>query len=69
MQNWKYLMQEVHFNMSAGTLTIVKGGGTTFGDLYLRPESGSVTGGDIFFAHNISGSNQQYLLDATIATE
>ncbi len=54
------------FNMSAGTLTIVKGGGTTFGDLYLRPGSGSVTGGSIEFAHNLSGSNQQYLLDATI---
>ncbi len=37
------------FNMSAGTLTIVRGGGTTFGDLYLRPESSAVTGGTIIF--------------------
>ncbi len=33
--------------MSNGTLTIVRGGGTTYGDLYLRPSSGNVTGGTI----------------------
>jgi hypothetical protein len=54
------------FNMSNGTLTIVKGGGTTFGDLYIRPASSTVTGGTILFAHNISGSNQSYLLDANV---
>ena len=54
------------FTMSGGTLTIVRGGGSTYGDLYLRPGTGSVTGGDIIFAHNLSGINQQYLLDATI---
>lgn len=37
------------FNMSGGTLTIVRGGGTTYGDLYLRPASSSVTGGEIIF--------------------
>lgn len=30
------------------TLTIIRGGGTTFGDLYLRPTSGTVSGGTIF---------------------
>jgi len=55
------------FTMSAGTLTIVRGGGgNTYGDLYLRPGTGSVTGGDLIFAHNLSGSNQQYLLDAIL---
>lgn len=39
------------FNMSGGTLTVARGnGGTTFGDLYIRPASGSVTGGDIIFS-------------------
>ena len=55
-----------NFTMSGGTLTIVKGGGTTFGDLYLRPSASSVTGGTILFAHNISGSNQSYGLESNI---
>jgi hypothetical protein len=56
------------FNMSGGTLTIVRGGGgNTYGDLYLRPGSSVVTGGDIVFAHDLSGDSQEYLLDATIS--
>jgi len=36
------------FSMSDNsTLTIVRGGGTSFGDLYLRPTASSVTGGTI----------------------
>ena len=54
------------FNMSAGTLTIVRGGGTTYGDLYLRPESSSVTGGTIVFTNVIPNTLQNYLLDANI---
>ncbi|MGD0754856.1 MAG: HYR domain-containing protein, partial [Bacteroidales bacterium] len=54
------------FTMSGGTLTIVKGGGTTFGDLYLRPSTSSVTGGTILFAHNIAGVNQSYGLEANV---
>jgi hypothetical protein len=54
------------FDMSGGTLTIVRGGGTTYGDLYLRPGSSTVTGGTIVFAHNISGTNQTYGLDANV---
>lgn len=53
------------FNMSGGTLKLVRGGGNAFGDLYLRPQSSSVTGGDIVFEHNLGGA-QQYLLDATV---
>lgn len=54
------------FNMSAGTLTIVRGGGDgTFGDLYLRPETSTVTGGEIIFNPNGAG-DQDYILDATV---
>jgi hypothetical protein len=52
------------FNMSAGTLTIVRGGGTTYGDLYLRPASSSVTGGTIVFTNVIPNTLQNYSLDA-----
>ncbi|MCG8700372.1 MAG: hypothetical protein MI922_20120, partial [Bacteroidales bacterium] len=39
------------FNMSAGTINIVRGGGgSTYGDLYLRAETSSVTGGEIIFS-------------------
>jgi hypothetical protein len=60
------------FTMTGGNLTIVRGGGTTFGDLYLRPASGSVTGGTIIFTQSpLPGTtidaNQSYLLDANIA--
>ena len=53
------------FTMSDGTLTIIKGGGTTFGDLYLRPETGSVTGGSIVLSSSTLGA-QTYQLDANI---
>ena len=54
------------FNMSAGTLTIVRGGGTTYGDLYLRPASSSVTGGTIVFTNVTPNTLQNYLMDANI---
>jgi gliding motility-associated-like protein len=54
------------FDMSGGTITIVHGGGTIFGDLYLRPGTSTVTGGNIIFSHNITGKNQTYGLDANI---
>ena len=58
------------FNMSNGTLTIVQGGGTTFGDLYLNAESGSVTGGTIIFTQipstGIVDAVQTYQVDANI---
>jgi len=54
------------FNMSGGTITIVRGGGTTYGDLYLRPAISAVTGGSIIFSNVIPGSPQNYILDANI---
>jgi hypothetical protein len=61
------ILNSGEFTMSAGTLTILRGGGgSSFGDLFLRPATGSVTGGDIIFSNNLSGNNQQYLLDATL---
>ena len=54
------------FTMSDGSLTIIRGGGTTFGDLYLRPASGSVTGGTIQFG-TMNVGIQTLLMDATLA--
>jgi hypothetical protein len=52
-------------NMSGtSSLTIINGGGNTFGDLYLRPGSSSVTGGNIFFGTGVSG--KLYKLDASV---
>jgi gliding motility-associated-like protein len=61
-----------NFTMTNGTLTIVRGNGATvtpstpFGDLYIRPETGSVTGGTIDFAHTGINAPQNYFLDANI---
>lgn len=59
------------FNMSGGTISIVRGGGTTFGDLYLRPENSTVTGGTILLSQ-VPASTwptvdavQTYTLDAS----
>lgn len=59
------------FNMSGGTLTVVRGGGNTFGDLYIRPQSGSVTGGEIIFTQVPAigptvNAAQSYSMDANI---
>jgi len=53
------------FNMSNGTLTLIRGGGNTFGDLYLRPQTGGVTGGTIQFAPGTSGA-QTFQADANL---
>ncbi len=60
------LNTDSEFNMSGGTLTIVRGGGGgTYGDLYLRPDNSTVSGGEIIF--NPSGAgDQDYFLDATV---
>ena len=58
------------FNMSNGTLNIIRGGGTTFGDLYLRPAAGSVSGGTIVFsqaAAPVVDADQPYTLESNIA--
>ncbi|MGC9375293.1 MAG: hypothetical protein ACP5DQ_09665, partial [Bacteroidales bacterium] len=54
------------FNMSGGTLTIVRGGGGgTFGDLYLRPDNSTVTGGEIIFNPGAAGA-QNFIFDANV---
>ncbi len=54
------------FNMSTGTITIVSGGGGgTYGDLYLRPASSTVTGGEIIFSPGTAG-DQDYIFDANV---
>ncbi len=65
------LNDDSEFTMSGGNLTIIRGGGTTFGDLYLRPASGSVTGGTVIFsqvpsAGPVIDADQSYQLDANI---
>jgi len=63
-----------NFTMTNGTLTIVRGNGaittpsTPFGDLYLRPETGSVTGGTIIFSHGAT-AEQNYFLDGKYPSE
>ncbi len=52
------------FDMSGGTLTIARGGGTIFGDLYLRPASSTVTGGTIIFTNTAPNALQNYTLDS-----
>lgn len=54
------------FSMSGNSvLSIINGGGSsTFGDLYLRPETSSVTGGEIIFGTGVN--NQTYNIDANI---
>lgn len=55
------------FNMSAGTLNFIRGGGgSAYGDLYLRPASSSVTGGTINFTNIAPNNAQNYLLDANV---
>jgi hypothetical protein len=57
------------FNMSGGTLNIVRGGSITYNDLYLRPEKSTVTGGTIVFgnANTESASNfNSYTLDSQV---
>ncbi|MCK7536876.1 MAG: hypothetical protein MZV63_40915 [Marinilabiliales bacterium] len=60
------------FTMSGGTINIVRGGGTTFGDLYLRPAASAVTGGTIIFSQTPAfgpaiDEAQIYSMDANIA--
>ncbi len=64
---FEILNDDSEFNMSAGTITIVRGGGgSTYGDLYLRPYISSVTGGEIIFNPGGAG-DQDYIFDATVS--
>lgn len=56
------------FNMSGGTLTLIRGGGgATYGDLYLRPHSTTVTGGEIILqpVNNIDPDDEIFIIDAS----
>jgi fibronectin-binding autotransporter adhesin len=54
-------------NMSgSSTITIERGGGTTFSDVYIDPSSNSVTGGTIIFNSTGTAANQTYNLDSNI---
>ena len=54
------------FNMSGGgTISLINAGGTTFGDLYLVPESYSITGGTIQIGENTSTIGQTFNLFAS----
>ena len=53
------------FTMSGGVINIVRGGGTTFGDLYLVPSSSSVTGGEIVLSQGTINANQTYSINVT----
>lgn len=55
------------FNMAGNaTLTIERGAGTTYGDLYLAPASSTVTGGTIIFQQGNINTNQTYRVDSTV---
>jgi len=56
------------FNMSGGTLRFVRGGGSNFGDIYIRPHSSSVTGGTIEIQPiaGISEAQEQFTIDANV---
>ena len=60
------------FKMTNGTLTIVRGNGvlttpsSSFGDLYLRPDSSSVTGGTIILSNTGLAVPHNYFIDATV---
>jgi fibronectin-binding autotransporter adhesin len=55
------------FTVTGGTITLVRGGGTSYGDLYLRPPTASVTGGTIILNATGTGSDQTYEIDCNIA--
>lgn len=51
--------------MTAGTLNIVRGGGTTFDDFYMYPNQAILSGGTIVFTSGTSG-NQSYGLSSAV---
>ncbi|MBN1789488.1 MAG: hypothetical protein JW830_03250, partial [Bacteroidales bacterium] len=54
-----------YFGFSGGTINMYRGGGVTFGDLYLRPTDSDVTnGGTIAFIPLNLGANQTFNVDA-----
>lgn len=55
------------FNMSGtSTLRLIRGGGTSFGDLFLQAASNTVTGGTILCQQGGIGSAQTFSIDALV---
>lgn len=55
------------FNMSGNsTLRLIRGGGTSFGDLFLQAASNAVTGGTILCQQGGIGSPQTFSIDALV---
>jgi hypothetical protein len=55
------------FNMSgSATLTVERGGGTTYSDVYIDPSSYVITGGTIIFNSTGTGANQTFNLDSNV---
>lgn len=54
------------FDMSGGSVVILRGGSVSFSDAYIRPASSTVTGGTIRFAQGSALGTQSYTIDATV---
>lgn len=54
------------FTMTGGNIVIRQDGGTTYGDLYLRPSNYTVTGGTINFGDGSTPANKNFRLIAGI---
>lgn len=54
------------FDMSGGTITVLRGGSITYSDAYIRPSSSTVTGGTITFTPGGTIGAQSYTIDATV---
>lgn len=53
---------------SSSSLTIVRGGGTSFNDLYIVPAASNVTGGTIVFGNSSTEvANQNFTLNSSVA--
>jgi hypothetical protein len=53
------------FTMSGGNLTIVRAGGTTYGDLYLTPGTSNVTGGTIQLGNTNTLAGQIFIVNSS----
>ncbi len=55
------------FNMSGtSTLRLIRGGGTSFGDLFLQAATNTVTGGTILCQQGVIGTPETYSIDALV---
>lgn len=56
------------FDMSGGALRFIRGGGSSFGDIYIRPHTSTVTGGTIEIqpTAGISAAEEFFTIDASV---